>query len=78
MKLETKFDQIQKAICPLCNGDKKVSLYRGFLGHTTGHVHEDEVCDLCKGEGIVRKYTIYKPISSTPVEHEDYLSRLNV
>lgn len=71
MKLDTKYDAIERVICPACKGSKTLDVYKGFKGHTQGHVYETETCSLCRGEGIVFRHTFYHSIASVtnPVNH---------
>lgn len=55
-------DQLVKEICPHCKGEKTKEIYTGFHGHTEGHQSKSIPCPLCKGEGIVFKYTMYRHI----------------
>lgn len=62
MSENTTYNTSQRAVCPRCNGEKTVEVYRGFFGHTKGHVSTIRPCPFCLGSGIVLKHTVYSPL----------------
>lgn len=56
------YDENKRAICPHCKGTKREETLKEVPGPQK-YISSQEPCHICKGEGIVDKIIIYKPIS---------------